>query len=126
MVFIVLLCHEDVEQQNELKLQQLLSRPKHHQLLFVCICYMTKSQQQHVSWNPNNSLKLEKEIVKNERTKWIFLSNWIDILTFPQKEHVYFECCVISIFFTILRSDAPYRVPYFPTIPTFLVRLAWK
>lgn len=46
--------------------------------------------------------------------------------TFPQKEHVYFECWVISIFFTILRREAPYRVPYLPTIPTFLVRLACK
>lgn len=27
--------------------------------------------------------------------------------TFPQKVHVYFECWVISIFFTILRKDAP-------------------
>ena len=32
-------------------------------------------------------------------------------------------CCVISIFLTSLRRDAPYRTPYFPTIPTFLVRL---
>ena len=31
-------------------------------------------------------------------------------------------CWLISIFLTILRSDAPKRVPYLPTIPTFFVR----
>lgn len=46
-------------------------------------------------------------------------------LTFPQKEQEYVLCCVTSIFFTILRSEAPYRVPYLPVIPTFLVRLAY-
>lgn len=30
-------------------------------------------------------------------------------------------CCEISIFFTTLRSDAPYRVPYLPTTPAFFV-----
>ena len=43
---------------------------------------------------------------------------------FPQKVQVYLECWVTSIFFTILRREAPYRVPYFPTTPTFLVRFA--
>lgn len=47
-----------------------------------------------------------------------------DRLTFPQKEHVYLACWLISIFFTIFLREAPYRVPYLPTIPTFLVRLA--
>ena len=46
-------------------------------------------------------------------------------LTLPQKTHVYFACCVISIFLTIFRSEAPYRVPYFPTTPTFLVLFAY-
>lgn len=45
-------------------------------------------------------------------------------LTFPQKLHEYLLCCVISIFLTILRSEAPYLVPYLPVIPTFLVRFA--
>lgn len=44
--------------------------------------------------------------------------------TFPQKKQMYFECWLISIFFTIFLSDDPYRVPYLPTTPTFLVRLA--
>jgi len=43
-------------------------------------------------------------------------------LSFPQKTHVYLECCDISIFLIIFRREAPYRVPYFPQIPTFLVR----
>lgn len=44
--------------------------------------------------------------------------------SFPQNEHVYFACCDISIFFICFRSEAPYLVPYFPTIPTFFVCLA--
>ena len=44
-------------------------------------------------------------------------------MSFPQKAHVYFECCEISIFLITLRIDAPYRVPYLPVIPTFFVRL---
>ena len=61
------------------------------------------------------------------------------ILSLPQKVQVYFECCEISIFFTVFLREAPYLdsqmifgpcteasylVPYFPVIPTFLVRLA--
>lgn len=46
--------------------------------------------------------------------------------TFPQNVHVYLECWVISIFLTIFRNEAPYRVPYLPVIPTFLVLFAWK
>merc|ERR1712061_272570 len=42
----------------------------------------------------------------------------------PQKGDWYFLCWETSIFLTIFLRDAPYRVPYFPTIPTFLVRLA--
>ena len=41
----------------------------------------------------------------------------------PQKTHVYFECWLTSIFFTTLRSEEPYRTPYFPVIPAFFVRL---
>merc|ERR1712226_1624071 len=44
--------------------------------------------------------------------------------SFPQNGHVYLECCVISIFFTVFLREAPYRVPYLPQIPTFFVRLA--
>jgi len=44
----------------------------------------------------------------------------------PQKEQVYLACWLISIFFTIFLREAPYRVPYLPTIPTFLVRLACR
>ena len=43
--------------------------------------------------------------------------------SFPQKTHVYFECWLISIFFTCFRSEAPYRTPYLPVIPAFFVRL---
>ena len=43
-------------------------------------------------------------------------------LSFPQNTHEYFECWEISIFLITLRIDAPYRVPYFPVIPTFFVR----
>ena len=41
----------------------------------------------------------------------------------PQKTQVYFECWLTSIFFTTLRSEEPYRTPYFPVIPAFFVRL---
>ena len=41
--------------------------------------------------------------------------------SFPQKRHVKRECWETSIFFTCLRSDEPYRTPYLPVIPTFLV-----
>lgn len=44
--------------------------------------------------------------------------------SFPQKVQVYLECWDTSIFLTVFRRLAPYLVPYFPTIPTFLVRLA--
>ena len=43
--------------------------------------------------------------------------------SFPQKTQVYFECWLTSIFLTTLRSDEPYRTPYFPVIPAFFVRL---
>ncbi|CAB0036518.1 unnamed protein product [Trichogramma brassicae] len=48
------------------------------------------------------------------------------VCTSPTAEKVqqYLECWVISIFFTILRRDAPYLVPYLPVMPTFLVRFA--
>ena len=45
-------------------------------------------------------------------------------LTLPQKTQVYRACCEMSIFLTCLRREAPYRVPYLPTTPAFLVRLA--
>ena len=40
-------------------------------------------------------------------------------------ELAYVLCWVISIFFTILRREEPYLVPYFPQIPTFLVLLPY-
>jgi len=43
--------------------------------------------------------------------------------SFAQNGHVYLACWVISIFFTVFRSDAPYLVPYLPQMPTFRVRL---
>jgi len=43
----------------------------------------------------------------------------------PQKSHRYLECWLTSIFLICLRRDAPYLVPYFPTIPTFFVRFAY-
>ena len=43
-------------------------------------------------------------------------------LSFPQNEQLYFECWDTSIFLITLRIEAPYRVPYLPVIPTFLVR----
>jgi hypothetical protein len=36
---------------------------------------------------------------------------------FPQKSQKNLECWDTSCFFTTLRSDAPYRVPYLPTMP---------
>merc|ERR1719335_1367123 len=45
-------------------------------------------------------------------------------LVFPQKEHKYFARCCVSIFLTSFRKLAPYRVPYFPEMPTFFVRRA--
>jgi hypothetical protein len=44
-------------------------------------------------------------------------------LYFPQKLQKYLECWLTSIFLICLRREAPYRVPYLPTIPTFFVRL---
>ena len=35
-------------------------------------------------------------------------------------------CWLISIFFTILRREEPYLVPYLPQIPTFLVLLPYN
>merc|ERR1740121_3176129 len=46
------------------------------------------------------------------------------MLSLPQKEHRYRARCEISYFFTIFLKDAPYRVPYLPVMPTFLVCLA--
>ena len=43
-------------------------------------------------------------------------------VSLPQKTHVYLECWLTSIFFTCLRSEAPYRTPYLPVMPAFLVR----
>ena len=43
-------------------------------------------------------------------------------VSLPQKTHVYLECWLTSIFFTCLRREAPYRTPYFPVMPAFLVR----
>lgn len=43
---------------------------------------------------------------------------------FPQKLQEYLECWDTSIFLIIFLREAPYLVPYFPTIPTFLVRFA--
>jgi len=48
---------------------------------------------------------------------------WRLTVSLPQKTHVYFECWLISIFFTTLRSEEPYRTPYLPVMPAFLVRL---
>lgn len=44
-------------------------------------------------------------------------------LYLPQKLQKYLECWLTSIFLICFRSEAPYRVPYLPTIPTFFVRL---
>lgn len=41
---------------------------------------------------------------------------------FPQKLQKYLLCWLTSIFLICFRRDAPYRVPYFPTMPTFFVR----
>jgi hypothetical protein len=42
--------------------------------------------------------------------------------SFPQKAQWKVECWETSIFRDNLRRVAPYRVPYFPVIPTFFVR----
>ena len=44
--------------------------------------------------------------------------------TFPQAGHTYFALCCNENFLTIFRMEEPYRVPYLPVIPTFLVRFA--
>jgi hypothetical protein len=46
-------------------------------------------------------------------------------LSLPQNVHVYFACCVISIFLICLRNEAPYRVPYLPTTPTYMLQFEW-
>ena len=38
------------------------------------------------------------------------------------RQQTHLACWLISIFLTILRSEAPNRVPYLPTMPTFFVR----
>ena len=44
------------------------------------------------------------------------------MLTLPQNGQKYLLCWLTSIFLICLRRLAPYRVPYLPTMPTFLVR----
>lgn len=44
--------------------------------------------------------------------------------TFPHAGQTYLACCWSSNFLTIFLIAPPYLVPYFPTIPTFLVLLA--
>ena len=44
-------------------------------------------------------------------------------VSLPQNMQVNLECCEISIFFTCFLSEEPYRTPYLPVIPAFLVRL---
>ncbi len=48
----------------------------------------------------------------------------MDIFTFPHAGHTYRECCWSSNFLRIFLMAPPYLVPYFPTMPTFLVLLA--
>ena len=43
-------------------------------------------------------------------------------LSFPQKLQRYVECCDTSTLRRSFLRVAPYRVPYFPVIPTFFVR----
>lgn len=62
-------------------------------------------------------IKNDTPLVKFMKQKWVAILSAIYFnelenggkkeLTLPQNEHVYFECWVISIFFTILRSEAP-------------------
>ena len=54
----------------------------------------------------------------------MIIFTFLFILSFPQKVQVYLLCWEISIFFTVFLKLAPYLVPYFPVIPTFLVLLA--
>ena len=44
--------------------------------------------------------------------------------SFPQNWQLYFECYEISYFLAIFLRAPPYLVPYFPTIPYFLVLFA--
>lgn len=46
------------------------------------------------------------------------------ILVLPQKEQMHLECCLISLFVTVFQREAPWWVPYLPTILTSLVCLA--
>jgi len=46
------------------------------------------------------------------------------ILDFPQNGHRYRPRWEFSVFFICFLNDAPYLVPYLPTIPTFFVRRA--
>ena len=50
-------------------------------------------------------------------------SSWSGHSTFPENGERYLARLFSSIFLAILRSEAPNRVPYFPTIPTFFVLL---
>lgn len=50
---------------------------------------------------------------------------WMTIkYTFPHGGQRYLACCWSSNFLTIFLIAEPYRVPYFPVTPTFLVLLA--
>jgi hypothetical protein len=42
---------------------------------------------------------------------------------FPQNGQSYLDFYWVTNFFTIFLNEAPYLVPYLPTIPTFLVLL---
>lgn len=78
--------------------------------------YSSRFPRMFVSLIPSGEKNIENYTESSKNTK---------NFTFPQNVQVYFECWVISIFFTILRNEAPYRVPYLPTTPTFCVRFAW-
>lgn len=81
------------------KLQLWWNTPRHRQQQHACTACRTRFRQQHVSLNPiNKEGNCYNKIGQRIREK---------LFTFPQKVHVYFECWVISIFFTILRKEAP-------------------
>ena len=58
------------------------------------------------------------------RLFWLQSIELIELNTFPHDGHTYRACCWSSNFLTIFLMAPPYLVPYFPTIPTFLVLLA--
>ena len=69
--------------------------------------------------SPGDSLSAVLALPNPDR---LLLQPFLITATFPQNPQMYLACDEISYFRAIFLRAPPYRVPYFPVIPTFLVR----